>query len=145
MRLCVVLVVSAVGVFAVGCGEEAAVERQEEEAGVEEIEETTVQTADGARGEGPAVPSEKAKAAMKAGDEAQAKGQGGVTPGDQERLAVGTCQGEEMLADLGPERAQRVGDEIVQEVIAGEFKNIQGAYASRGYTCGGRYEKVFNP
>ena len=45
------------------------------------------------------------------------------------------CQVEEVIADLGPEGAQRLTDELLEAVRAGEFANMQEAYAARGYTC----------
>jgi hypothetical protein len=49
-----------------------------------------------------------------------------------------TCQVQEVLTDLGPEGAERLTDKLVARVSANEFGNMQEAYASRGYTCGGR-------
>ncbi len=51
---------------------------------------------------------------------------------DIERVA---CQSQKALADLGPERAQELNNKIVEEVLAGEARNIQEAYAERGYSC----------
>ena len=48
-----------------------------------------------------------------------------------------TCQVERVIADLGPEGAQRLTDELLEAVRAGEFANMQEAYAARGYTCNG--------
>ena len=45
------------------------------------------------------------------------------------------CQVERVMADLGPEGAQRLTDELLEAVRAGEFANMQEAYAARGYTC----------
>ena len=45
------------------------------------------------------------------------------------------CQVEKAIADLGPEGAQRLTDELLEAVRAGEFANMQEAYAARGYTC----------
>jgi len=52
------------------------------------------------------------------------------------------CQVEEVLEDLGPEDGQRFTDELLGEVSAGEFANMQEAYAARGYTCDGRAEEL---
>ncbi len=49
-----------------------------------------------------------------------------------------TCQVGEAMSDLGPEGAQRLTDELLGEVSAGRFADMQEAYASRGYTCEGR-------
>ena len=48
-----------------------------------------------------------------------------------------TCQVERVIADLGPEGAQRLTDELLEAVRNGEFANMQEAYAARGYTCNG--------
>ncbi len=48
-----------------------------------------------------------------------------------------TCQVQEALTDLGPEGAERLTDELMVQVSANEFANMQEAFASRGYTCGG--------
>jgi hypothetical protein len=42
---------------------------------------------------------------------------------------------ERVIADLGPEGAQRLTDELLEAVRTGEFANMQEAYAARGYTC----------
>ena len=47
------------------------------------------------------------------------------------------CQTGEALEDIGPERLQRLSDELSEEVSAGRFTNMQEAFASRGYTCNG--------
>ncbi len=47
------------------------------------------------------------------------------------------CQVERVIADLGPEGSQRLTDELLEAVSAGEFANMQEAYAARGYTCNG--------
>ncbi len=52
------------------------------------------------------------------------------------------CQVEEVLTDLGPEDGQRFTDELLGEVSAGEFANMQEAYAAHGYTCDGRAEEL---
>ncbi len=57
-------------------------------------------------------------------------------PGTDTDLEI--CQVEEAVADLGPEGAQRLTDELLEAVQAGEFANMQEAYAARGYTCDGR-------
>jgi hypothetical protein len=48
-----------------------------------------------------------------------------------------TCQVQEALTDLGPEGTERLTDELMVQVSANEFANMQEAFASRGYTCGG--------
>ena len=47
------------------------------------------------------------------------------------------CMVEKVIADLGPEGAQRLTDELLARVQAGEFANMQEAYAAQGYTCDG--------
>jgi PBP1b-binding outer membrane lipoprotein LpoB len=46
-----------------------------------------------------------------------------------------TCQVERVIADLGPEGAQRLTGELLEAVRTGQFANMQEAYAARGYTC----------
>ena len=47
------------------------------------------------------------------------------------------CLVEKVIADLGPEGAQRLTDALLARVQAGEFANMQEAYAAQGYTCDG--------
>ena len=47
------------------------------------------------------------------------------------------CLVEKVIADLGPEGAQRLTDELLARVQSGEFANMQEAYVAQGYTCDG--------
>ncbi len=52
---------------------------------------------------------------------------------------VEICQVEEAIEDRGADGGQRLTDELLEEVRAGEFANMQEALAAQGYDCNGQF------
>lgn len=126
-----------------GCGgQDTPVEQQEEEAGVEELveEETTAPYQAPPRDAEEAAADEAKKKAAEQGAKAVPKGEA-VEEFDPitELLA---CQSSEVGVDLSPEEADALGNEMVEAVMAKSAPNLQTFLAERGYTCGGRAEKI---
>ncbi len=138
-----VAVLLATGLLASCGGQETPVEQAEEEAGVEEIveEETTEATTPyqaPPRDAEEAAADEAKKKAAKEGAKAAPPGVEDFDP-ITELLA---CQSSEVGVELSPQEADALGNEMMEAVAAKEAPNLQTFLAERGYTCGGRAEKI---
>ncbi len=138
-------VILATGLLASCGGQDTPVEQAEEAAGVEEIveEETTETTtpyqAPPRDAEEAAADEAKAKAAKEG---VKANRPGAAVEDFDPITELLACQSSEVGVELSPQEADALGNEMLEAVTAKTAPNFQTFLAERGYTCGGRAEKI---